>query len=421
MFRGAVTLAVGSGFGRTIGIAAIPILTRLYTPKDFGVLSVFTALVLILAPLITLRYVLALPLPRQDGMAMNLLALVLGLLFSIGAMLAAVMWLWRAPLLALFSMETLANWWWLIVLGVMGAAIYETLTLWATRGRAYKEMAYTQVTQSAAGAVVKIALGLAAIQPLGLLVGQVVAQTGGITRLLRHFWPQFRTNWRYVSAARIRMVASRYKGFAIWRVPSQFLMIFSMQAPVLFMAAFYDAGTTGQFGLAVMALSIPVNVMGQSAGNALYGEAAKIKQTDWHQIPEIAKNLQKRLLILSIPPAAIIFFFGESIFCVLFGRDWAQAGRFASILSVALVFQFTSAPLIKIMNILSNQSVFLVMNAVRFVGVIAVFRIAEMVTFDAAQTIVFYTGFSVVFYLLISLFVLRELGKEVSGHVDNER
>lgn len=41
VFRGMVTQAFGTGGAQMIGIAAVPILTRLYSPEDFGVLAVF--------------------------------------------------------------------------------------------------------------------------------------------------------------------------------------------------------------------------------------------------------------------------------------------------------------------------------------------------------------------------------------------
>jgi hypothetical protein len=75
VFRGMATLALSSGVGRFVGIAAIPVLTRLYTPEDFGVLAMFSTVVAIFSPLVTLRYVLALPLSRHDGLAMNLVVL----------------------------------------------------------------------------------------------------------------------------------------------------------------------------------------------------------------------------------------------------------------------------------------------------------------------------------------------------------
>src|SRR5690554_1776955 len=105
VFRGMLTLALGSGIGRLIGIALIPVLTRIYTPDDFGVLAVYTALVAILAPLVTLRYVLALPLPRHDGMALNLLALSTLLMLALTTVVGLALLFGGAPLLSVFSME----------------------------------------------------------------------------------------------------------------------------------------------------------------------------------------------------------------------------------------------------------------------------------------------------------------------------
>lgn len=409
VFQGMLTLALGSGAARAIGIVSIPVLTRLYTPEDFGVLAVFTALVAILAPLVTLRYVLALPLPRHDGLAMNLLVLSLGLMLVLSTLMGLVLWLWGPPLLALVSMDVLAPWWWLIALGVLGTASYEMLTLWATRRRAYRVIAQTSVTQSAAGALVKIGMGLAAFQPLGLLVGQVVAQAGGIVRLLRGFLGEFRVNWRYIRISLLRKTAWWHRGFPIWRVPSQFLMVFSMQAPMLFMAALYDAQTAGQFGLAVMALSVPVNLIGQSVGKALYGEAAFVIKNDPQKVIQLAKEVQGRLFFAALFPTLILFFFGEIIFFYVFGHDWAAAGVFAAWLSIGVAFQFTSAPLVQLMNLFSSQSVFLIINVLRFIGLILVFQFVRVNSLNSEVAVLIYSFFTAFFYLCVSILILIKL------------
>ena len=417
VMRGMAMLAAGSGLGRMVGILIIPLLTRLYTPEDFGVLSVFVALVTILAPLVTLRYVLALPLSRNDAVALNLLVLSAVLLLVLTALVTLLLAAWAEPLLTLVSMQVLVPWWWLIPVAVLGTAAYEMLTMWATRQRAYKVMAHTQVTQSLGGALVKLGLGVAGMQPLGLLLGQVVAQAGGVGQFLRYFAADFRAGWPRVSSRLMRQVAWRYRGFPGWRMPSQFLLMASIQAPVLFMATMYDAGITGQFGLAVMALTIPVTVIGQSAGNALYGEAAKLIKTDRPRVLAIAASVQKRLLLMALPPMLVLLFLGEPIFTLVFGEEWRMAGRFASVLSVAIMFQFTSAPLIQVMNLLRSQAAFLVLNLIRVLGLVAVFWTAWVLDFAPGQTVLAYTVFAALFYLAISGFVLRALRRETQPAV----
>lgn len=409
VFRGMATLVLGSGIGRLIGIAAIPILTRLFSPEDFGVLAVFTALVAMLAPMVTLRYVLAIPLPRHDGVAMNLLAISTGLMLALSALVALVLWLGGEALLQLISMQALASWWWLIALGVLGTAAYEMLTMWATRRRAYKVIAQTNVTQSAAGAVVKIALGLASLQPLGLLIGQVVAQAGGIGRLLRGFMGEFRTNRRHITAKRMRQIAWRHRGFPIWRVPSQVLLVFATQAPMLFIAALYDAKTTGQFGLAMMALSVPVSIIGQSAGKALYGEASRIFLNNPLKVAQMARETQFRLFLIALAPTIILFALGENLFSFVFGNEWRTAGIFASFLSISLLFQFTSAPLMQLTNLFSSQLIYLFINTFRSIGVVFIFVAASYNSLNNNTFVAIYSIFNAVFYFGVSLLVIRIL------------
>src|SRR5690554_359562 len=118
VFKGMATLALGSGIARIIGIAAIPVLTRLYSPEAFGVLAVFSALLAILAPLLTLRYVLAVPLPRHDGMAFNLLIMSASLMLVMTLLISLLLWIFGEQLLSILSMEALAPWRWLIVFGL---------------------------------------------------------------------------------------------------------------------------------------------------------------------------------------------------------------------------------------------------------------------------------------------------------------
>lgn len=407
VLRGMATLAFGSGIARVIGVVTMPALTRLYGPADFAALAVFTALVATLAPLVTLRYALALPLPRSNGVAMNLLVLSMSLMLAISALIALALWLGSEALLGIVSMEEMAPWWWLIALGVLGTACYETLTLWATRQRAYKVIAQTSMTQSAAGAVVKIALGLLSLQPWGLLLGQVVAQAGGIGRLLRSFLPDFRTNWQYISAARIRKAAWQHRSFPIWRVPSQFIMALSMQAPVFFMAAIYDPQTAGQFALAVMALSVPTAMLGQSAGKALYGEASRLIRSDPARVAQMAREVQFRLALVAVPASLLVFLIGESMFTLVFGDEWRIAGSFASVLAFALLFQFTSAPLIQLFNLMRNQLVFLLINISRVLGSCIVFYVVNFFSLEAISAVTLYTVFTTIFYLCVSFYILH--------------
>jgi O-antigen/teichoic acid export membrane protein len=407
VFRGMATLALGSGVARLIGIAAIPILTRLYSPEDYGVLAIFTAMISILAPLLTLRYVLAVPLPRHDGMAFNLLVLSTSLMLVMTLLISLLLWAFGERLLALFSMEVLTPWWWLISLGLLAAATYEMLTLWATRRRNYRVIARTRVWQSTTGSLVKIGLGLLALKPGGLLIGQVVAKGGGIGTLLRGFETEFRDNWRFLRWSRMRKAAWRHRGFPFFRVPSQFLLAISYQAPLLFMAVLYDAKTTGQFGLALMALGLPLQLFGRTLAKAFYAEAANLGNKQSAEVRRMAHAVLKRLALFSIPPAIVLFFFGPAFFTLAFGDEWRLAGIFASILAVYMVFQFIQTPVAYIFYLFDGQKKLLILNLQRAVLLLVCFGSAYLMNFTPEETTWIYALTLSAHYLLSTWYALR--------------
>lgn len=391
VIRGMLVLALGSGFGRLIAVASIPILTRIYSPDDFGVFSVFTSLVAIFSQLVSLRYVLALPLPRHDGLAMNLLALSAGLIFGLSVLFALFLRFIGEPLLESLSMKVLGGWWWLIAPGILAVATYEMLSLWATRKRDYKVIAKTNVSKTTAGTLFKIGLGLAALQPLGLILGQIISEFAGILPLLRKFETEFRKNWYQVSLNRILIVASRFRGFPIWRVPSQFLNTFSLRAPILAFAMMFDGAVVGEIALAMSALGIPVSVIAQTTSKAYYAEISKLGPGNPKAIRAITINLLRMMLLFTIIPTLFIFLLGETLFSYALGENWAEAGKFAEILAFSLMLQMLSNPISQTFSVFNKQSFYFFINFQMALLILPTFWVCYLVSFDPIQSLTSFT------------------------------
>ena len=62
----------GTALSNLLIILTTPLLTRLYTPEEFGVYSVFLSLLFIGTILVSLRYETAIPLPEDDDDAFHL-------------------------------------------------------------------------------------------------------------------------------------------------------------------------------------------------------------------------------------------------------------------------------------------------------------------------------------------------------------
>ncbi|MAO13085.1 MULTISPECIES: lipopolysaccharide biosynthesis protein [Marinobacter] len=412
VFRGMATLAAGNIAARLIGIAAIPVLTRLYSPEDFGVLAVLTSLVAILAPIISLRFVLAIPLPRRDGVAINLLVLSTVIMLGMILIASLVFWLFGKQLLGLFSMESLAPHWWLIIFGLIGVGGYEMLSLWATRRRAYKDIAQTTAIQSLIGNLIKLMLGFLAIKPLGLLIGQVLSSGGGVISLWLRFRTDFSSNRRHISIERVLLTAARYRHFVIFRLPSQFFLAFSTQSPLLFFSAVYGAHDTGQLSMALVIIALPLSVIGHSISQAYYAEVAKIGVKDSAQLIKITRIVTRKLFLMSIVPCLILMFGGAYIFDFFFGNKWSVSGSFASLLSIYLIAQFSTSPVMNVFNIINKQGVFLLINMMRAILMVLVFVVvAPYLSLLSYETVLLYSLVMAVFYVCIYLLVISQLEK----------
>ena len=409
LFRGVAVLSSGTVVGRIVGLLSMPLITRLYTPEDFGIMAVFTAIIMMAAPLLTLRYGVALPLPKNDGIAMNIMAVSVVIMIVILTVSTLLLAFFGEPILRLLSMEALAPWWWLISLSLLGAGSNELLSFWATRKRRYGIIAQTKVIQSLAGNGIKLCIGLVSPGPLGLLLGQFATQSGGIGTLIRAFATDISKSWRYVRWRHMRRVALRHSGFPMFRMPSQLLLVFAQQAPLLFATSMFGASMGGQLGLAISALALPVSLIGGAVSSALYGEAANIGMNNPKRLLRLVEATQARLFLMAIGPAVVLFFCGEMLFRVIFGPEWETAGHFASLLSIYLLFQFTSSPLMQMLNLLNAQYVFLAINVCRAAIVLGLVLVASNLNLTAHEFIGAYGILMALIYAAMSAWVITTL------------
>ena len=172
--RAVVVLMTGSAFGQLLVLAASPLLTRLYTPEDFGVLGVFTALLMIFGIAVSLRYELAIPLAEDDARMVNLLALSLVLTLLVSSLVGVAVWL-RGELLAGW-LKTEALWplLWLLPIGLLAMGCNRALIHWAIRRQKFGQIARRQIGRSVGQVIIQIGCGYLALGPIGLLLDAVM-------------------------------------------------------------------------------------------------------------------------------------------------------------------------------------------------------------------------------------------------------
>ena len=159
--RHVVTLASGTAMGQLLLVLALPVLTRLYSPADYGALAVYSATLTVLLVLVSLRFEVAIPLPEDDQVAGSLLALSLLSLAAVTLVVSVLVWLTGDALVARAKVPALRPYLWLIPIGLAGGGAFQALSYWAIRRRAFGRIARAKVSQGVGQVATQIGLGLA--------------------------------------------------------------------------------------------------------------------------------------------------------------------------------------------------------------------------------------------------------------------
>jgi len=362
-------LASGSVVSQGMILLTIPILTRFYSPHDFGVGALFLSFLIFLAPLSSLNYYQAIILPRDDRDANRLGELSLWLSLLASALFFGAFYLLRDHLEISFKMPELVRYFWLFPVAIFLRSLYLVFTSFTSRNRQFGLQARARVCQTLAERVVSLTAGfLGHASSLMLVFSRlfgIVMETGIlIIAFFRNYESGRQCSER---SSEMRSLASEYREFPRYSSWAMFLANGSSQLPILLLPVLFSPEIGGLYALGNRLLQIPMQLLGQAIRNVYYKEVAE----RIHEGKENRSNfftLRKNLVSAGMFPFLLLLFFGDFIFANLFGHEWARAGVFTGIIGYYLFFQFIAAPISSIFNAYKKQKHLVTISCLLFLN-----------------------------------------------------
>jgi O-antigen/teichoic acid export membrane protein len=384
---GVATLMTGTGISQVLVIATSPILTRLYSPSDFGAYAVAVSILSLLLTVTCLRYDFAIPLPDTDLVAANVLALCLLLTVITGFLSAIVLVVTGPVILTRLGASGLAPYILLVPLSQVAGGIGTALTGWALRTKTFTAIAATRITQGVSLVAVQLGLGVARAGPPGLLVGDVVGRISGSTRLARTAWESHAEVFRQVSWSGIAAAAARYRRFPILSTWSALLATLGLQAPLLLVVAFYGPVAGGEYALAARVGAIPIALVAAAVSQVFVAEAARLNRTDPRRIRPLFGRTTKALALVALGPALLAIGAAPLLAVPIFGNAWPQVGIFIAILVPSLYLEFVVGATGDVLYVLERQELNLVREILRFTFIGGAIPLAVFLGLSAAGAI----------------------------------
>jgi O-antigen/teichoic acid export membrane protein len=396
-----------------------PLLTRLYSPADMGVLGVFNSILMILLLLGTLQYEMAVALPAKREDARDTAAAAFLCLFTTCLLLAPALLVFKAPLFARLNAEALVPYWWLIPVGLFASGLYQVLNVWSLRVKRHREIAKTNVSQTVIQLVIQLALGFSGTGFVGLLSGAVVGRFTGIFALAKAIVTNDKI-WTPRPSMRGIVEAMRsYSEFPLYSCPGALLRLGVIQFTPLFLAGRYSLLQAGLFALQERLIMVPLTTLGSSVASVFYVEAAELYAKSPTRLHALFRSTVKRLLIIGSAPAGILLVFGPQLFGLVFGERWREAGRYAQILALPGLARFVSGPVFRCLTIIRHQKVQLLCDFIGFILLVVGFYYCHISELEAVTAVMIFgvsTSATYILALVCADVYLRRIALNGAGN-----
>lgn len=346
IIRNTFVLVQGTAAAQIITILMQPVLRRIFTTEDFGLMALYLSTIGILSVVACGRYEMAVMLPKEDKDANGIFKIALSISFVFNLILFAVILFTGEYIIEkvedyeLINPESSINLsmirlsLYLVPVGVFLISVYNALNFLLTRKKEYKKLSGSRVLQTGATNGVQVGFGAINYGVGGLIYGQLIGQSAAVIYM-------FLVKRKIISGegSDLKNKLKEYRDFPLKGVPSSLINMLALQLPNYFIVGFFGLGIGGIYDVINKVLNLPLTMIGKSISQVFYQKVSE----DIAKGKNISKYIRKftfRLLLLMFLPMAVIFFFGEPLFAFVFGEEYSLAGTLAGYFAAYYLVRF---------------------------------------------------------------------------------
>ena len=351
--KNVLIVMTGTAAAQAIGFALTPVISRLYSPSDFGVFGSFDAVLTVIAAGVTLDYSQAVMLPKEKKDAINLfmLSCASAVIFCILSLAACLLLpgylqgLMKAPNVWVLPM---------LVAAILVTGMNQSCQAWCVRVKAFKATSASQVIRSLSSSGMQIGFGLFRGGSVWLIVSSILADIFASVNLARVVVRDVWASRRDIEWPLMKRLAREYRDFPMYSASMNVINALSMGLPVLLLTHYFGIAVAGAYAFGVRILSAPMALILRALRQVLFQKAAETKNQGDRLMPLYVK-ITGGLFAMAFLPALALIIWSPPLFAWLFGSQWQQAGEFARYLTVWLLFMFCNLPSVLFARVIRIQ------------------------------------------------------------------
>jgi O-antigen/teichoic acid export membrane protein len=406
--RNVSKMLIGAVIGQILSVLLSPVLTRIYSPPDFGTLSVYMSMLNILVGLAAFRYEIPMSTSVTEEGAINMLALCMGLLLVTTILLSLTAFLLPESLFVSIGLRNLAGVRLLVPVGFGFLGGYHVLAYYATREQDFDSIARTRISQGISGPTSQIGLGLLGGGTVGLTLGFIIGQSSGTLLLFKRLVLNRLSNLRLVSLRRVRQEAWRHRAFPM--ISSWANLIDTAGAGQLvyvLVAIYYPGSVAGYMFIAERVVARPLLMVSTSLLTVFMGEIGRTLSTNPKLLRRRFLQVSSRQFLFGIAWIVTADLAAKLAFPLIFGSDWGDATPYMVTLSVVYLVNSVIGSVNYTLQVLGKQATAAVWQVGRVAAICLGFVVSSSYALEAIDAIAVYAVIQVMACTI--LFVMMKL------------
>ncbi|WP_168800724.1 lipopolysaccharide biosynthesis protein [Psychroserpens sp. NJDZ02] len=406
ILKNVLTLLSGTALAQAIPVLISPILTRIYSPSEIGVYTIFFATVNILAILSTGRLELAILIPKHKKDSYSILKLSLAFSVIISAISLLILLLFKKSIGNILGLQSISNWILIIPLTSLFLAAFQTYNYWLNRNDIYFAISKGKVLQGVIMGFIQVTCSI--LGSLGLLLGRVLSVI--LSSLFLVFTSRKKSpKLLPINKNELKNSLRENKDFPLYTMPNAVLNSFSNNLPLYLLENLFSAKITGFYSWSVRIIQAPMGMIIGSIQQVFYREASK-KHNEKESLYSITFKTAKYLFFIGLIPYIFIYFFAPQIFAFVFGEKWRVAGEYTKYLIPWFFLVFINSPISSLVLILGKQKPYFIYELFLFIFRGIALYLGYRLYNDPKYSIIFYGIVGFVFNFIL-LFILLNLSK----------
>ncbi|MBO8823609.1 type 8 capsular polysaccharide synthesis protein Cap8K [Staphylococcus aureus] len=388
-------MILSSGIAQVILIITTPIITRLYSPTEFGEFTIFSNIAMILIPIINARYDLLIVNTKNDRSA-NILSQISFLISLLILLILIPIFAISAWLYPNFILDFI-----FIIIMLFLVSLTNIFTNYLNKERKYKVLSLINVFRAGSMALLQIIFGLLALGSLGLIIGFSLSYIAGITLGYKTFKKHFNI---VRDKEETKALFLENKNQLVYSTPSILLNSLSFSVVVFFIGILYTNTEVGIYGMAIRVLGIPVTIISLGLSK-IFMQQANDYYIEHGNFRNLLLKFSSILVIVSIILYVPLYLFSEELVNILLGHSWVDAITVIKIVIPFFVIRLIVSTVSLSVIVLQKQQLELILQALFLIGTTVTFVISKMLNltflnFVSINTVVLILSYMIFFIAL---------------------